>query len=171
MALYLIPLLVLIVVVLFLRRAKAKKKTGPSEEEYLAQVLQEVKQAKEEPSSATEQAKVIPPEPFQAGEENTQPQPEPAPAPKPQLAKAQAPAKPRFTPSSPLIKQYETHLNLEMIRAEKAGDETAYIDIVRINAIYMKTCSNLKKALEEKNKEKALEALKKIRSMIPRDFG
>lgn len=199
MALYIIPLLIIVLLVLFLRRIKKRKKTGPSEEEYFAQVLKDVDQSQEQKGEAVEE----PQEPEEHRETAVQPiesktqteqpkdlqqvQPveeaaltpvesEPAPAPEPTTAvepkPKPAPAKPkqRFTPSNPLIKQYETHLNLEMLRAQNAGDEDAYIDIVRKNSVYMKNCTLLNKALAEKNKEKALASLKKIREMIPRNF-
>lgn len=195
MSLYVIPLLVLLIVVLFVRRANKRKKTGPSEEEYLAQVLQDVKQTKEQQVDAEEEAKpqqkraetpVTPVKPQQPSpthklaeqsvEQTQAPKqahkalPETAPATTPKAPKRKAPTKQRFTPYNPLIEKYETHLNLEMLRAQKAGDENAYIDIARQSAVYMKNCTILKKAMADKDKGKALEALKKIREMIPKDF-
>ncbi|MGH1431491.1 MAG: hypothetical protein ACRBB4_10265 [Neptuniibacter sp.] len=194
MALYIIPLLIIVLLVLFiLRRGKKNKKTGPSEEEYLAKVLKEVDQSQEEKGEAVEEPKETTVQPIEAKAQTEQPkepqqappveepaptpvESEPAPAPEPATAvepkPKPAPAKPkqRFTPSNPLIKQYETHLNLEMLRAQNAGDEDAYIDIVRKNSVYMKNCTLLNKAMAEKNKEKALASLKKIREMIPKDF-
>ena len=196
MALYIIPLLIIVLLVLFiLRRGKKNKKTGPSEEEYLAQVLKDVDQSQEEKGDAVKESeKVEEPkettvQPIEAKAQTEQPkepqqaQPveEPAPTPveseptpaavaEPKPKPAPAKPKQRFTPSNPLIKQYETHLNLEMLRAQNAGDEDAYIDIVRKNSVYMKNCTLLNKALAEKDKEKALASLKKIREMIPKDF-
>ncbi|MGB0203513.1 MAG: hypothetical protein ACPF9K_00535 [Neptuniibacter sp.] len=193
MALYIIPLLIIVLLVLFLRRIKKRKKTGPSEEEYFAKVLKDVDQSQEEKGEAVEEPRETAIQPIEAKTQTEQPkelqqaQPvevpaptpvesEPAPAPEPATAvepkPKPAPAKPkqRFTPSNPLIKQYETHLNLEMLRAQNAGDEDAYIDIVRKNSVYMKNCTLLNKALAEKDKEKALASLKKIREMIPKDF-
>lgn len=103
--------------------------------------------------------------------------PEKKPAQKPIQPKAgqkKVPVKahkgPRFTPSSPAIKKYETELHLQMIRAEKAGDETAYIEVVRQNAVYMQACTTLQKALEVKDLEKAKGSLIKIRKLIPPEF-
>lgn len=200
MALYIIPLLIIVLFVLFiLRRGKKNKKTGPTEEEFLAQVLKDVDQSKEEQGSSVEKpekaeelkepnqtaeqhvaakTKIKPPKEQLAAKpvkksvptpvETDKPVPPSAPVAKPKPAPAKA--KKRFTPSNPLIKQYETHLNLEMLRAQKEGDEAAYIDIVRKNSVYMKNCTLLNKALAEKDKEKALASLKKIREMIPKDF-
>jgi outer membrane biosynthesis protein TonB len=201
MSLYVIPLLIIVLLVLFLRRIKKRKKTGPSEEEYVAQVLKDVDQSQQQKGEAVEEPKepVEPenkaPQPVEANSQTEpakdQPQqleeqkaeqavektapvepaePVPTPAPVEEPKPAPAKAKQRFTPSNPLIKQYETHLNLEMLRAQKAGDEDAYIDIVRKNSVYMKNCTLLNKALAEKDKEKALASLKKIREMIPKDF-
>ena len=193
MALYIIPLLIIVLLVLFiLRKGKKNKKTGPSEEEYLAKVLKEVDQSQEEKGGAVDEpekaeepaaqkveakAQIEQPKELQQEQPVEEPAPtpvesEPTPAavaePKPKPASAKP--KQRFTPSNPLIKQYETHLNLEMLRAQNAGDEDAYIDIVRKNSVYMKNCTLLNKALAEKDKEKALASLKKIREMIPKDF-
>lgn len=193
MALYIIPLLIIVLLVLFiLRRGKKNKKTGPSEEEYLAKVLKDVDQSQEgkgeavdEPEKAEEpaaqkveaKAQIEQPKELQQEQPVEEPAPtpvesEPTPAAVAEPKPKPAPAKPkqRFTPSNPLIKQYETHLNLEMLRAQNAGDEDAYIDIVRKNSVYMKNCTLLNKALAEKDKEKALASLKKIREMIPKDF-
>ena len=57
-----------------------------------------------------------------------------------------------------------------MIRAERAGDEDAYIEIVRKNAIYMQACSTLKRAVIERDREKIKATLIKIWKMIPPDF-
>jgi len=201
MALYIIPLLIIVLLVLFLRRIKKRKKTGPSEEEYLAKVLKEVDQSKEDKGEAleeSEQAEELkkpeetaaqpveaktqaeapkehqPTQPLEQAEpspvEPAKPAPITAPIAEPKPKPAPAKPKQKFTPSNPLIKQYETHLNLEMLRAQNAGDEDAYIDIVRKNSVYMKNCTLLNKALAEKDKEKALASLKKIRDMIPKDF-
>lgn len=203
MALYIIPLLIIVLLVLFLRRIKKRNKTGPSEEEYFAKVLKDVDQTKEEqgteveepkeplepegttsqPVEAKSQTEPAKEQPQQLEEqeaatpvekpapvEPAEPIPTPAAVEEPKPKPAQAKPKQKFTPSNPLIKQYETHLNLEMLRAQNAGDEDAYIDIVRKNSVYMKNCTLLNKALADKDKEKALASLKKIREMIPKDF-
>lgn len=198
MALYIIPLLIILVLVLFiLRKGKQNKKTGPTEEEYLAQVLKDVDQSQEEKKRAVEETEESKETAAQQPEAKPQTEPPkeqlkqlkeqqakppsetPAPLqpqvkqpdPKPKTAPVKKKAKQRFTPSNPLIKEYETHLNLEMLRAQNAGDEEAYLDIVRKNSVYMKNCTLLNKALADKDKGKALEALKKIREMIPKDFS
>ncbi len=193
MALYIIPLLIIVLLVLFLRRIKKRKKTGPSEEEYFAKVLKDVDQSQEEKAQAVEEPRETTVQQIEAKTQTEQPKelqqaqpveepaptpvesepahaPEPAAVAEPKPKPAPAKPKQRFTPSNPLIKQYETHLNLEMLRAQNAGDEDAYIDIVRKNSVYMKNCTLLNKALAEKDKEKALASLKKIREMIPKDF-
>ena len=76
----------------------------------------------------------------------------------------------RFSPSSPVIKQYETALNLQMIQAEKAGDEEAYIAIVKQNAVYMQACAMLQKGVNAKDREQVRASLIKIRGLIPPNF-
>lgn len=76
----------------------------------------------------------------------------------------------RFSPSSPVIKQYETALNLQMIQAEKAGDEEAYIEIVKQNAVYMQACAMLQKGVNAKDREQVRASLIKIRGLIPPNF-
>ena len=76
----------------------------------------------------------------------------------------------RFSPNSPVIKQYETALNLQMIQAEKAGDEKAYIEIVKQNAVYMQACAMLQKGINAKDREQVRASLIKIRGLIPASF-
>lgn len=144
-------------------KAEELKETTTQKVEAETQPEPPEEQQSEQATEKTEPAPVDPAEPAE---------PEPTPAPVAEPTSKPAPVKPkqRFTPSNPLIKQYETHLNLEMLRAQNAGDEDAYIDIVRKNSVYMKNCTLLNKALAAKDKEKALASLKKIREMIPKDF-
>lgn len=162
MSLYLLPILLVLVALLFFRLIKGKKSEKLDE----AEPVEETKSSLPEPEPEPEPLSDLPDKPETQAVSVESP---PLVA-EPKVVKAPAQKRPKFSPTSPVIKKYETELNLQMIRAESAGDEDAYIEIVRKNAIYMKACSTLKRAVIERDREKIKATLIKIWKMIPQDF-
>ncbi len=160
MSLYLLPILLVLVALLFFRLIKGKKSEKVDETESQEETKSSLPEPEPEPLSG------LPDKP----ESKAVPVQSPPPVAEPKVVKPPAKKRPKFSPTSPVIKKYETELNLEMIRAERAGDEDAYIEIVRKNAIYMQACSTLKRAVIERDREKIRATLIKIWKMIPPDF-
>jgi len=173
MSLFLLPLLAILLIVFFAIRIRDKRGQQTEQAKQSLEKLQPDKQQNKESQpvnlSTNTQQEHEPEESLATAQQKTVRE-KAIHEQRLKVVKPAAKKRPKFSPNSPIITQYETELNLQMIQAEKAGDEDAYIEIVRKNAVYMKACISLKKAVEAKDREEIKSQLIKIWKLIPQAY-